>query len=81
MDSALYGNRFSLPILALKPGRRAQTLTRKRIFRKGLGKVSGLSGPMRSVHLMHKRPSPVLGRGGGLCIDTANIHAFTCYAA
>ena len=37
-------------------------------------------GPMRLVHLMHKRPSPVIGRGGGLCIDPMRLHRSSQYA-
>jgi hypothetical protein len=38
------------------------------------GKERMSCDPMRWVYLMHKRPSPVSGHGGGMCIDAANIH-------
>jgi hypothetical protein len=32
---------------------------------------------MRGVHLMHKRPTPVSGHGGGMCIDAVSVHPST----
>ena len=62
-----------VPLLAQQPGLRAETFKGSASSESVWERVN-TRGPMRLVHLRHKRPSPVAGHGGGLCIDSWNIH-------